>query len=209
MVEIRNGENPSDPNFGNAAVAGHGITTTALQNQVSALTGLPFTYGGNVGEKGEFVNKTGTQSAKAKGVDFELTYNPMPNWTMKVTAGKAVTTVSDVAQQAAAWIAHRMPFWLAASATDLQPTYTTSGGTVLSLQHFWTGFGYDANARLGDANGNTSTQAYFQNVVAGPLAVDQATNGTQAANQHEWTGNILTNYQFVTGPWSTSSWAAT
>ncbi len=200
VVEIRNGENPSDPNFGNAAVAGHGITTVALQNQVAALTGLPYTYGGNVGETGEFVNKTGTQSAKSKGIDLELTYNPLPNWTMKITAGKQVTTVSDVAQQGAAWIAHRMPYWLTVSANDLQPTYTTSTGTILSLRNFWTAFGYDANARAGDASGNTSTQSYFQNVVAGPLAVDQATNGTQAANQHEWSGNFLTSYTIASGP---------
>ena len=64
------------------------------------MTGLPYTYGGQVGANGEYVNPTGTENSQARGVDLELEYNPMSNWTMKFTFRKQNTTVSDAATQA-------------------------------------------------------------------------------------------------------------
>ncbi len=197
VVEIRNGQNPSDPSFGNTSI---NPITVAEQNQIAALTGLPYTYGGNVGGNGEYVNVSGTEDSSAKGVDLELTYNPLPNWTMRVTAGKQVTTVANAATQGAAWVNYRMPFWLGAKATDLNQIYTKSNGTPLYVGNFWTGYGYDSNVNNTSTTGTNNTQSYFNSVVASAIASDQANNGGLAPNQREYSGNFLTNYQFIAGP---------
>ncbi|HVW20351.1 MAG TPA: TonB-dependent receptor plug domain-containing protein [Opitutaceae bacterium] len=197
VVEIRNGESPSDPNFGNTSVY---PITTAMQGQIAALTGLPYTYGGQIGATGEYVNPTGTQNSQAKGVDLELEYNPLPNWTMKFTWGKQQTTVSNAASQAAAWINYRLPAWQKYAAADLSQVYTLSSGKQMYLGNFWQSYGYDSNVVAGSASGWNTTQLYYQNVVASQLAVDTAVNGTQAANQHGYAWNYLTNYTFNRGP---------
>jgi outer membrane receptor protein involved in Fe transport len=197
VVEVRNGENPSDPQFGNTSVY---PITLAEQNQIATLTGLPYNYGGNVGAQGEYVNVSGTEDSAAKGIDLELTYNPLPNWTMRVTAGKQVTIVNNAATQGAAWINYRMPFWLAANASDLQTVYTKSDGTPLYLGNFWTAYGYDTNVVNTAGSGANNTRAYFNSVVASAVAADQANNGGIAPNEREYSGNFLTNYEIASGP---------
>ena len=192
VVEIRNGQNPTtDPNFGNTTVY---PITSAEQSQIATLTGLPYTYGGQVGANGEYVNPTGTENSQAKGIDLEVEYNPLPNWTMKFTWGKQDTTVSDAATQATAWINSRIAAWQKYTAPDLSPTYTTTNGKVLSLTNFWQGYGYDSNVVAGSSSGWNTTALYYQDVVASQVAVDTAVNGTQAANQHGYSWNYLTNY---------------
>jgi outer membrane receptor protein involved in Fe transport len=202
VVQIRSGQNPTtDPNFGNTQIY---PITSDQQNQIAALTGLPYNYGGNVGEFGEYINPTGTESGSAKGIDLELNYNPTPNWTMKVTWGKQQTVVSGAAAQAAAWFAYRMPKWVAYAASDLPTVYTKTNGTQMFVGNFWQGYGYDANtaasnSAANNAAGLTTSQSYFNNIVNAPLIVDQANNGGLAPNQREYTWTYLTNYHFSEG----------
>ncbi len=192
VVEIRNGQNPStDPNFGNTSVY---PITASEQSQIAALTGLPYTYGGQVGANGEYVNPTGTENSEAKGVDLEVEYNPLPNWTMKFTWGKQDTTVSDAATQATSWINSRIAAWQQYTAPDLNQVYTTTTGKQIYLGNFWQGYGYDSNVVAGSASGWNTTNLYYQSVVASQVSVDTAVNGTQAANQHGYSWNYLTNY---------------
>lgn len=192
VVELRNGESITDPNFGNTNVF---PITAAMQSQISALTGLPYNFGGNIGAKGEFINPTETEDGIAKGVDLELEYNPLPNWTMKLTWGKQRTTVSNAANEAAAWINYRLPIWPTYTASDFPNVLTKSNGKPVYVGSFWQGYGYDsATPGPGDPSGNTSSQTYFNNVVASALAVDTANNGTLAPNQREYSWTYLTNY---------------
>ena len=196
VVEIRNGENPSDPNFGNASVY---PITAAMQSQISALTGLPYNYGGNVGAQGEYVAPAGTENGVAKGIDLEATYNPLPNWTMKVTWSKQVTTVTGVAAQAAAWIQYRYPTWQKYSAPDLNQIYYSATGNPIYVGNFWTGYGYDSNIQANSTSGWTTTQNYYNLVVASALTVDQANNGGLAPNQREYSWRYLSSYTFDRG----------
>lgn len=195
VVEVRNGESPSDPNFNNTNVY---PITAAEQAQIAAVTGLPYNYGGNVGATGEYVAPTGTESGIAKGGEVEATYNPLPNWTMKVTWGRQQTTVSGAAAQAQAWVSYRMPTWLKYTAPDLAQTYTLASGQPLYLGSFWSGYGYDANTNFTSTTPNT--QAYYNAVVGSQLAVDEANNGSLAPNQREFSWAYLTNYTFDRGP---------
>lgn len=197
VVEIRNGQNPSDPTFNNTSI--HPITP-AMQDQIAALTGLPYSYGGNVGENGQFVNPAATESGKAKGVELELTYNPKRNWTMKFTWGRQQTTISGAAAQAQAWVDHRLPTWQQYAAPDLAGVYTLSNGKPLYLAKFWDAYGYDGNVPgPGDANGNTSVHAYYNVNIASQLAIDEANNGALAPNQRQYHWAYVTNYQIEDG----------
>ena len=197
VVLIRNGFSPSDPTFNNPGI--HPITA-AMQDQISALTGLPYSYGGNVGANGQFVNPAANEDGVAKGVDLELTYNPTTNWTMKFTWGKQQTTITGAAAQAQAWVNYRLPTWQQYAAPDLASVYTLSNGKKMYIGNFWSAYGYDGNVPgPGDANGNTSVQAYYNVNIASQLAVDEANNGALAPNQREFHWAYLTNYMIDDG----------
>ena len=197
VVELRNGEAITDPNFGNTNVY---PITAAEQTQIAALTGLPYNFGGNVGAQGEFINPNETEDGVAKGVDLEAEYNPTPNWTMKLTWGRQQTTVSNEASEAAAWLNYRQPIWLKYSASDFPNVMKNSAGNPVYVGSFWQGYGYDSNTASSSTTGNNTTQAYYNNVVGSALAVDTANNGTLAPNQREYTWSYLTNYNFASGP---------
>ncbi len=57
---------------------------------------------------------------------------------MKFSWGQQETIPSDIANQAAAWVAHRSPTWLTYTAPDLATVYTRSNGRQMSLGNFWT-----------------------------------------------------------------------
>ena len=196
VVGVRNGENPTLANFNNTAVF---PVTTAEQNQIAALTGLPYTFGGNVGGNGEYVNVNGTESGQAKGYEVEATYNPLPNWTMKVTWGKQLTTISGAATVGQAWVNYRLPQWMAAAATDLPTVYTKSNGSPLYLGSFWQGYGFDSNV-TGPGTGTPTSSSYFAGVEGSQLSADEANNGTVAPNQREYSWAYLTSYTVDRGP---------
>jgi hypothetical protein len=198
IVEIQNGQLPSDQNFGNTNVY---PITTAMQSQISALTGLPYTFGGNVGSNGEYVNENATESGQAKGVEIELTYNPLPNWTMKFTWGKQQTTITGAGAQAQAYVDSRLPAWQKYTApAGIAPSYTLYNGKTLSLQNFWNGYGFsDVANGPGDINGWVNTAAYYNVVEATQLLIDEANNGALAPNQREYDWSFLTNYSFIHG----------
>jgi hypothetical protein len=200
VVEVRNGQNPSDPNFNNVNV---NPITLAEQSQIAALTGLPYNYGGNVGANGEYVNVNATESGTAKGVELEATYNPLPNWTMKFTWAKQQTTVTGAGAQAQAWVDYRMPAWIKYTAPDLANNgvpYHLANGNPLVLANFWQGYGFDSSVTgPGNINGWVNTQAYYNIVEGAQLNSDEAVNGTLAPNQREYNWSYLTNYTFERG----------
>jgi hypothetical protein len=118
---------------------------------------------------------------------------------MKLAWGRQTTVLSNIASQAAAWIAHRSPTWTTYVAPDLPQTYTKANGTLMNLANFWQGYGYDTNIVTNSINGWTTTQNYYNIVVAGQLATDRALNNTQATNQREYTWSYISSYDFDRG----------
>jgi hypothetical protein len=199
VVEVESGQDPTNVNFGNTNIY---PITAAMQNQIAALTGLPYNYGGNVGANGQYVNPNATESGVAKGIELELTYNPLRNWTMKFTWGKQQTTINGAAAQAQAWVNYRMPVWTTLQSglpAALDKTYTLTGGTQMNLSNFWQAYGYDGNVTSNNINGWTTTQNYYNSVVGSQLAIDEANNGALAPNQREYHWAYLTNYMFDHG----------
>jgi hypothetical protein len=198
VVAVRNGENPTLANFNNTSVF---PITTAEQGQIAALTGLPYTFGGNVGGNGEYVNVNANESGIAKGDEIEATYNPLPNWTMKLTWAKQLTTISGAAFVGQAWTNYRLPTWSAAAAPDLPTVYTLSSGKPMYLGSYWNGYGFDGTVTgPGDPNGWTTSQNYYNIVEAAQISADQGVNGADAPNQREYSWAYLTSYTVDRGP---------
>jgi hypothetical protein len=203
VVEMRNGEDPTNPNFDNLTVE---PLSLAEQNQVSALTGLPYSYGNaNESPSGGYEDEAPTNTTSAGGYDLELTYNPLPNWTMKLTGGRQDSKISSVDPQAKAYLAVREPSWLAASAPDYPNVITNYLGAGTSstayFGNFWNSYGYDGNvgATAGPAGGPQTVATYFQNTVSIPLAVEEAAQGTNVPGESEYAFNYLTNYTITAG----------
>lgn len=172
----------------------------AVQDAAAEIWGLPYTYYGDIG------TIAATRSAEAEGVEVQLTYNPIPNWTMKFTGGSQETVYANVLREFDAWYAERYPVWAAANATDyLLPqyrqfvTYTTSGGREVNLGNFLQSYGYNSAVGLGEVNGNENVQLYYDNVVTPQYAVARDLNGQVAPGQRKYRWSFLTNYTFDEG----------
>ncbi len=188
VVRVRSGANTAASNWNTDAA---NPLSTAQVAQVYSLVGLPQNYysGTSIG---------GTQNSEAKGVELQLTYNPLPNWTMKVTGSKQETTYHDIAPQFDAWQAVRMPVWLAATAPDI-PDFVDGGGTQYSLKNFWQSYGYTSAALATNTGSSTTAGGYYASVVTSQVALAKALEGVNAPDQRQYHGTLLTNYVFNRG----------
>jgi len=189
VVRIRNGQSISDVNFTNTTA---NPLSDAEKQQIADLTQLAYTWptGYNIGC---------TQTNESKGLEYQMTYNPIRNWTMKVTVAKQEAIYNDVAPEATAWIAYRMPIWQSAVATDMPALATLNSGRYVSLRSFISGYGFNADALDTNTNGATTPQGYWNSIVMPDYNTVKALAGTAAANQRKWRANFLTNYQFQKG----------
>jgi hypothetical protein len=201
VVELRNGESPTDPNFDNQTAY---PLSNAEQNQIAALTGLPFDYAFGTSLTDGYRNLVPTNTTSTGGYDLELTYNPLPNWTMKITGGRQDAKISSVDSQAKAYIAYRLPFWESVSAPDYPNVITnfqSKGPTSLVyLGSFWNGYGFDSNAPSNGGVNPTTVNSYYQGAVGIPLATEEAAQGTQVPGESPYSFRYLTNYNFTSGP---------
>jgi hypothetical protein len=170
----------------------------AVQAAASTIWGQDYNYYGSIGAIGA------TRDAEAKGVELQLTYNPTPNWTLRLTGGKQDTKYSNVLQQFDAWYAERAPVWDAArAATYLRPEYqqfakyTTNAGREVDLTTFWGSYGYVTEIRLDEPNQNYNAQIYYNNVVAPQYAIARDLNGQSAPGQRKYRAALISNYNFT------------
>ncbi len=205
IVELNSGEDPTQTNFGNQTTF---PLSTAQQQQVAALTGLSYNFlyqGPAAPLSGGYYNAEATNTTSSGGYDAELTYNPLPNWTMKLTGGRQAAQLSSVDSQAKAYQAVRMPQWLALSTTAYPNVFTNwagGGSTAYAyIGQFWNSYGYDGNTSLtgGPNNGPTTVGDYFNNVVGIPITAEEAAQGSDVPEETPYTINYLTNYTFVDG----------
>lgn len=168
------------------------VADVANQQKIYDLLKLPLNYYNGL-------SSGGTQDSKAKGVEIQLTYNPMRNWTMKLTGSKQEATYKNVAPQYDAWLAERLPVWETIGASDIPDFTDPNTGRRYSLRNYWTGYGYTGVAQIENTDGNTSAQAYFNNVVQSQVALAKALEGAVSPLQRKYHGAFLTNYNFDEG----------
>lgn len=194
---INFGHDPREPNFGVGLTPAE---TDQIEADTAEIWGLPYDYYSDIG------SIYATRSAVAEGMEFQLTYNPTRNWTMKVTAGQQETKYANVLKEFDAWFAERNPVWTAARAANhLLPqyqslaTYTTSGGRAVDLTTFWSSYGYRPEIRLDEPNGFYSAQLYYDGVVTPQYAIASDLEGQAAPGQRKYRWSFLTNYNFREG----------
>jgi len=211
IVELQSGEDPTSTNFGNTSL--YPITSAQYQTMAS-LTGMNVNYlqSGGAPLTGGYFNAEATNTYSSGGYDIELTYNPLPNWTMKVTGSRQAAQISAVDLQAKAYEAVRKPIWTTANApAAFQGVYTNwhgAGSTAITyIGNFWNSYGYDAASSDtgGPNNGPSTVGMYYNNVVTVPIQVEEAAQGSDVPEETPYTLNYLTNYSFVNGPFKNLS----
>ena len=119
---------------------------------------MVYNYGLNVSPSGGYADVQATNTTTAGGVDLELTYNPMPNWTMKFTAGRQDSKLSAVDSQAQAYIAARMPIWTTIGASDYpNPITNYKAGGSTSLLYVGSFFNSYSGSAATNGPGGTPT----------------------------------------------------
>ena len=166
---------------------------------------------------------TGTTTSSAKGVELTVNYNPLPNWTIKVTGTKVETSNTDTTKEIDAWLSVRRPLWDNARAVD----YLTPAGLALlnsiggvnnylisdepsvtrrgNIETFWQSTNFTTATKGTPINSDdatnrwTTVEAYRQSVFDSQLATQRDLEGQIAAGQREYNVNLLTNYNFERG----------
>ena len=202
IVEMRNGQDPTSVNFDNLTV---NPLSTAEQNQIVSLSQLPFDYSAGTSLSDGYRNLVPTNTTSTGGYDVELTYNPLPNWTMKFAGGRQDAKLSSVDSQAIAYIAARYPYWTTATAPDFPNVITNyQGKGPTSLAYFgvfWNGYGFFGDEPSGGGvNAPTRVQDRYSGAVAIPLATELAAQGTQVPGESPYSFRYITNYNVITGP---------
>ncbi|HTX66348.1 MAG TPA: TonB-dependent receptor plug domain-containing protein [Opitutaceae bacterium] len=201
VVRIRNGEDIT-ANFANNTA--HPLTTAELSS-IETLMNAPNYSANTNGWPSGFGNAT--QEDKAKGIEAQVIYNPVPNWNIKFTLGKQKSIYDKVAPELDAWLAQRSGVWTSAVATDLpnELQITTgasgSGATPVLLSNFWNGYGFNADARLSNASssGWVSPRTFYESAVATEIAVAKALQGQIVPNERLWSWNLMSTYAFTHG----------
>lgn len=150
-----------------------GISPTAAQTSdaVAAIMGL------QPGFLDSLVGKSiaETSDISAKGYEFELNYNPVRNWTLKLTAAQQITIDSNISPTLIQYINSRLPIWTTVKDDNGALWWKTSIGS-----------------------GGIPENFYLGNVSA-PLKLAIANQGKPRSQVREWRANLLTNYNFTEG----------
>jgi hypothetical protein len=178
------------PNWNTDAV--NNVSDQANQQRIYDLIQLPLNYYSGL-------SSGATQDSKAKGVELQVTFNPSANWTMKLTGSKQQSTYTNIAPQYDAWLAERLPKWTSSAAPEIPDFVDPNTSRRWSLSRFWTGYGYAGVAQIENTDGNTSAQAYHNNVVVSQVALAKALEGARSPLERQYHGSFLTNYSFREG----------
>jgi hypothetical protein len=168
------------------------VADEANQRKIYDLIQLPYLYYSGL-------SSGGTQDSKSKGVEVQLTYNPMRNWTMKFAGAKSQASYTHVAPQYDAWLAERLSKWTSSAAPEIPDFVDPNTGRLWSLKKFWSAYGYASVAQIENNDGNTSAEAYFNNVVQSQVALAKALEGASSPLERKYHASFLTNYTFQSG----------
>ncbi|MCX6952484.1 MAG: TonB-dependent receptor plug domain-containing protein [Verrucomicrobia bacterium] len=168
------------------------VNDAVNQQKIYDLIQLPLNYYSGL-------SSGATQDSKAKGTEVQVTFNPSPSWTMKFTGSKQQSTYTNIAPQYDAWLAERLPKWTTSAAPEIPDFVDPNTSRRWSLKNFWTGYGYTGVAQIENTDGNTSAQAYHNNVVVSQVALAKALEGAVSPLERKYHASFLTNYAFREG----------
>lgn len=165
-----------------------GLTGSAADTRVKEITQLPDDF------NSYRANVVGTSDVIAKGLEFNLIYNPIKNWNIKFNVARQETVYDNIAEQYDRWKAVRLPIWMNAH-SDAMP---------VGYQDFWTYDNLtapDAIRRIAGIGGaSTRTPELWFNInVDANMALQKKLEGKVSPSQREWRWNVITNYVFDDG----------
>jgi hypothetical protein len=160
-----------------------------------------------------------TKSTKAKGVELSVSYNPLPNWTLKLTASKIETKNDNVLKEVDTWIAMRDPVWKNAKAEDYlnatgRATLERLGGigsyTLYNterkgdIREFWQSTNFDTFTQgtpisSTAIDGSTTMEGYWNALYYPHYALERDLQDQQVMGQRKYNGSVVTNYTFDRG----------
>lgn len=111
-----------------------------------------------------------TRDTKSTGTEFDLVYNPLPNWTISANASHTKAVTRNNVGDLAAWIEERDRFWNTSVAGNLR---VFDGLSTRTMRSEW-------NANIGY-----------------PYAFQKYSNGANVQELAPWRFNLATNYRFV------------
>ena len=145
-------------------------------------------------------NQNATQEDLSHGMEADVIYNPLRNWTLKLTVGKQMSTYTQVGAEMTDWLNAYLPVFQSAKATDMPALVTQYNAQPLSLRNFWNGYGF------GDATWSASTgvqsypTGYYYGAMYASIYNAILAQGTQVPNERVWSANLISNYAFDHGP---------
>ena len=141
------------------------------------------------GEGGAIPNQKLTNDLISKGVEYELTANPTPNWRLTFNASRNEAVRSNILGDWAAFIAKNKAIW-----------FDGYNDTPQSELNYWTIDGYaDIRHWTGDVYGSDLAGNKMMNSVYGPYQNLIAATGQAVNELRKWRWNMVTNYTFSEG----------
>ena len=196
---INQGYDPTLPDWRQAFDA-DSSNRPALEAQVAEWWGQAWDY---YGTRGGTIAATG--SGKAEGAEIQITFNPLPHWTMKFTGSKTETVNSGYLKEFDAWLAQRGPVWDNAQATDfLLPQYQSyangysrHNALPAVIANFWDSTNWGSSEIKSDStSGWTNVRNYYNSVVTPQYSLAKDLDGQKAMGQRKYSWAFITNYVF-------------
>jgi outer membrane receptor protein involved in Fe transport len=110
---------------------------------------------------------------ESKGYEIEAVYNPRPNWRFKFNAAEQEAIDSNIGDTITNYLAQRLAVWT--TAKD------------------------DQGNRWWDANNGAARTRYLSDILA-PYSFEVANVGKPRSQVRKWRANLLSNYEFESGP---------
>ncbi len=109
----------------------------------------------------------------SRGYEIEINYNPTRNWRTKLNVAQQEAFDSNIGDTVTNYLAERLPVWT--TAVD------------------------DDGNRWWDANNGAARLRYLADILA-PYSFEVSNSGKPRSQVREWRANLLTNYDFTSGP---------
>lgn len=141
------------------------------------------------GEGGAIANEKLTNDLVTKGVEFELTANPTPNWRLAFNASRNEAVRTNILKDWADFIAKNKDIWF--------DGYNDTPESELS---YWTVTGFaDVRHWPGTTYGTDGTWTKMMGQVYGPYQNAIAKEGQAVNELRKWRWNMISNYTFSSG----------
>ena len=154
------------------------LTAAQITTAVANVMKLPEGYFTALTANG--ITVTETSDVKAQGNEYELSFNPTNNLTLRANLTRSVSMDANLSPNIPEWLAFRLPTW----ETIIDPRTGTK----------WLDTGYNGDVPQA---GSGTPRAFLTGNVINPLRLAQVTEGKSRPQVREWHFNLNTSYRLA------------